>query len=278
MVDEVIGLIAGGRKFPFLVARRAHEAGQKVVAAGFRGHTNPDLAGAVDVYEEFHIGQLAKTLKFMKANGVSRVVFAGAINKPKAMDIRPDFLAAKILFKLASNKGDDAILSSVADEFEKQGITVGSALELIPGLATPEGVLTRNVPSGDEWEDLRTAWPKAKAIGKMDIGQTLVVRSGIVLAVEGPEGTDAAIRRAGELGGGGSVLCKVYKPGQDLRIDLPACGLNTVQTMIEIGGKCIGLEAHKSIFFDREEAIELADKHGVSVVGLTPELLGGDKG
>lgn len=274
MGNDIIGLIAGGRKFPFMVAQRAHEAGQKVVAAGFKGHTDPDLASAVDVYEEFHIGKLAKTLKYMKDNGVSNVVFAGTISKPKAMDIRPDFLAAKILFKLAANKGDDAILSSVADEFEKQGITVCSALDLIPGLATPEGVLTKKSPTKEEWADLKNAWPKAKAIGRMDIGQTLVFRSGIVLAVEGPEGTDAAIRRAGDLGGKGSVLCKVYKPGQDLRIDLPAAGLNTVETMIEIGGSCIGIEANKSIFFDREEAIELANKHGLKIVGLTPELLG----
>ena len=108
----------------------------------------------------------------------------------------------------------------------------------------------------------------------MDIGQSLVIREGIVLAVEGPEGTDAAIQRAGTLGGKGCVLCKVYKPGQDMRIDLPAAGLNTVKSMIEAGGSCIGIEAGRSIFFDLDQAAALAAKHDIRIVGLTPEYLG----
>ncbi|BBD07060.1 uncharacterized protein DFE_0334 [Desulfovibrio ferrophilus] len=256
-----------------MVAERAREAGIRVVAVGFTGNTDPTLADHVDVFEMVHLGQLSKCIKFMKANTADSVVFAGAINKPKAMDIRPDLLAAKLLFKL-KGKGDDAILSTVLDVFESHGLNVGDPLEFVPGLATPEGALTSRQPTRDDLEDLRFAWPKAKAIGEMDIGQSLLVKAGIVLAVEGPEGTDAAILRAGELSSKGCVLCKVYKPGQDMRIDRPAAGLNTVRSMIEAGGTCIGIEAGRSIFFEQDEAVALAEKHGVSIIGLSSEILG----
>jgi len=272
-VDKTLGLIAGGRQFPFMVARQARLEGYRVAAVGFSGNTDPALAAEVDAFEMLHLGQLTRCIKFMKAQGADQVVFAGAIDKPKAMDIRPDLLAAKLLFKL-KGKGDDAILSTVLDEFEAQGLNVGDPLEFVPGLGTPEGPLTRKGPSADDLEDLRQAWPRAKAMGAMDIGQSLLIKAGIVLAVEGPEGTDAAIARAGSLSSKGCVLCKICKPGQDMRIDRPAAGLNTVRAMIEAGGTCIGLEAHRSIFFDRDEAVALAEKHGISIVGLTPAYLG----
>lgn len=270
MTTETIGIIAGGGQFPFLVAQGAREAGLRVAAVGFSGHTDMSLAEKTDAFRELHIGQLAKLLAFFHDNGVTRVVLAGAINKPKALQIRPDFKAVKLLFKLKT-KGDDAILTTVAAELEAEGLHVVSALSLVPNIGTPAGVLTRTAPPQEVLDDLRYGWPKAKSIGSMDIGQSLVVKSGMVVAVEGPEGTDAALRRAGELAGGGCVLVKVYKPGQDDRIDLPAAGLQTVRTMIDIGGACIGIEAGKSLFFDLEEAIALADAHGISIVGLTPE-------
>lgn len=272
-MTKTLGLIAGGRKFPFMVADKAREAGWRVAAVGFSGNTDPALAEHVDAFEMLHLGQLKRCIAFMKNNGASSVVFAGAINKPKAMDIRPDLLAAKLLFRL-KGKGDDAILSTVLDEFESQGLNVGDPLEFVPRLATPVGPLTQKRPSTEDMDDLREAWPKAKAVGQMDIGQSLLIKAGIVLAVEGPEGTDAAIARAGSLSSKGCVLCKICKPGQDMRIDRPAAGLNTVRSMIEAGGTCIGLEAGRSIFFDQDEAVALAEQHGISIIGLSPESLG----
>ena len=270
---QTLGIIAGARQFPVLVARGAREAGMRTVAVGYKGHTDPAYEAEVDAFSMLHLGQVAKSIRFLKDNGAQAVVFCGAISKPKAMDVRPDLMAAKLLARLVG-KGDDAILSALADLFEEQGLPVGNPLSLVPSLATPAGPLTKKAPTKRELADLREAWPKAKAIGKMDIGQSLVIREGIVLAVEGPEGTDAAIRRAGTLGGKGCVLCKVYKPGQDMRIDLPAAGLNTVKSMIEAGGSCIGIEAGRSIFFDLQEAAALAAKHNIRIVGLTPEYLG----
>lgn len=273
MAKDVIGLIAGGGQFPFLVARAGREAGTPVAAVGFTGNTDPALADETDSYTELPLGQLAKLIKTLKAQGATRVVLAGSINKPRAIDLRPDWLAAKLLFKLAG-KGDDAILSSLAAELESQGLPLMSALDLLPNIATPAGPLTRKPPRPSDMDDLRFAWTRAKALGRLDIGQTIVVKSGIVAAVEGPEGTDAAIRRAGQLVGKHCTACKIFKPGQDTRIDLPAAGPETVQTLAEIGGHCLGIEAHRSIFFDLPHAISLAERHNIRLIGLTPDLLG----
>ncbi|NJB68878.1 hypothetical protein GGQ74_002551 [Desulfobaculum xiamenense] len=275
MASETIGIIAGGGQFPFLVAHGARELGMRVAAVGFTGHTDMTLGESTDAFRELHIGQLARLIGFFREEGVKRIVLAGAINKPRALDIRPDFRAVKLLFKLRT-KGDDAILKTVAAELESEGFSVVSALALVPGLGTPAGPLTSKAPRESDWDDLRYGWPKAKAIGAMDIGQSLIVKNGMVVAVEGPEGTDEALRRAGRLVGPGCVLVKVYKPGQDDRIDLPAAGLQTVRTMIEIGASCLGIEAGKSLFFDLAEAVELAERHDIRIIGLTPEEMGGE--
>jgi hypothetical protein len=270
---EVIGLIAGGGQFPFLVARAGRAAGARVVAVGFAGNTDPALAAETASYVELHLGQVSRLLRTFKDQGATRVVFAGTINKPRAMDLRPDWLAAKLLLRLAG-KGDDAILSTLAGELERQGLLLSSALDLLPGMATPVGPLTAKPPRDSDLDDLRLAWPMAKTLGRMDIGQSLLIRSGVVGAVEGPEGTDAAIARAGSLLGKGCVLCKIFKPGQDARIDLPAAGPGTVRAMAAVGGACIGIEAGRSVFFDLEESVALAEAGGIRLVGLTAEYLG----
>ncbi len=273
MSTQTIGLIAGGGQFPFLVAQAARNAGTPVAAVGFLGNTDPALADQTEHYTELHLGQVAKLIKTLKSQGATQVVFAGTINKPRAMDIRPDWLAAKLLLKLAG-KGDDAILSTLAGELERQGLPLASALDLLPNIATPAGPLTRKPPRPADWDDLRFAWTRAKTLGQLDIGQAIVVKSGIVGAVEGPEGTDAAIRRGGELLGRHCTACKIFKPGQDPRIDLPAAGLDTIRTLADIGANCFGIEAHRSVFFDLPAAIALAEQHNIRLVGLTPDLLG----
>ncbi|MDY7000355.1 MAG: UDP-2,3-diacylglucosamine diphosphatase LpxI [Thermodesulfobacteriota bacterium] len=272
MSPETVGLIAGGGQFPFLIADEARASGLRVAAVGFSGHTDASLSGRVDAWSELHIGQLSKLLRFFKDKGVSSVVFAGAVSKPKAMDVRPDFKAVKLLFKLKT-KGDDAILRAVADELESEGMRVVSPLEIVPGIGTPAGVLTSRRPRKHEWEDLEYAWPRARAMGRMDIGQSLVVKSGMVVAVEGLEGTDETLLRAGRLAGPGCVAVKVLKPGQDERIDLPAVGAKTIESMIKAQAVCLGIEAEHSLFFDMRESVDRADKAGISVVGLSDEVL-----
>ncbi len=268
-------IIAGGRQFPFLVAKEAKALGIPTVAIGFFGHTDPELFKHVSAGIMLHIGQAKKIFQFLEEHKVENVVFAGTIHKPRALNVRPDFLAAKLFYKLR-NKGDDSLLSAIAGEFTARGYMVHNPLKIAPSLATPAGPLTQKAPYKDEMEALCFAWPRAKVIGEHDIGQSVLVKRGVVLAVEGPEGTDAAIARAGELcWKKGMVLCKVLKPGQDTRFDLPVIGKTTVEAMAKAGGSCIGIEAHNSICFDQKETIALAQAKNIRIIGITQEMMTG---
>ncbi len=268
-----VGIIAGSGQFPAMVAGAARQAGMRVAMAGLAGNADPALAALADAWKEFKLGQLSGLIRFFKDNEVSTVVFAGAVNKPRALDLRPDFRAVRLLFGLRA-KGDDAVLRAVAGEFESEGMAVASPLSLLPSLATPGGVLTRRSPDEVQWDELRHAWETAKAVGALDVGQAVAVRSGIVLAVEAIEGTDAMIRRAGEHARGAFTVVKVAKPGQDLRIDLPAAGRATIEAMAEAGARCLGLESGSSVLFDRDHALALAHEKDIVVVGLDPGMEG----
>ncbi|UZP68888.1 UDP-2,3-diacylglucosamine diphosphatase LpxI [Desulfovibrio mangrovi] len=271
MTKEAIGIVAGKGQFPALVARGARAAGLDVVMCGFHGHTDPLLEREADSFAMLHLGALNKLIEYFKERGVRRLCFAGAISKPKALDLRPDFRAAKVLFKLRS-KGDDVLLRAVMDELESEGLRIVQAAELVPDLRGAAGVQTRRQPGSEEWDDLRYGWPIAQAIGAMDIGQCIVVKRGMVVAVEGLEGTDALLRRGAELGGAGCVAIKIVKPGQDERIDLPALGTATIRTLVDGGYSCLAYHAGKTLFFDREEALKLADAHNLSIIGLDEEF------
>ncbi len=268
-----IGLIAGGRQFPLMVARGVKSHGYRLVVAGFTGHTNMDVVPFADVWRELKLGKLGKLIAFFKENGVERVIMAGTINKPKVMDVRHlDMRAIKLIFR-QKNKGDSAILGTLAGEFEREGMPVVPAHSFLPELLTPEGVISRREPDEREWEDLRYGWKIAKELGRMDIGQCVVIREGIVSAVEALEGTDPTIARGCSLGGPGCVVIKVFKPGQQEQIDLPSLGLDTVKAMVEGKATCLGVEANRSLFFDRDEAIALADRSGIAIIGLTSEKM-----
>lgn len=265
---DSIGIMAGSGQFPFLVARGARASGQRVVICGFHGNTDPALEAEADVFGMVHLGRLGQLIDFFKRNGVRRVCMAGAISKPKALDIKPDFRVARLIFKLAGNKGDDAILRAVTEELQSDGITVVPPDSLVPDLRSPAGILGRVRPDGDTWSDIRFGHRIAKAVGALDIGQCVVVRSGIVIAVEGIEGTDATIARGGTLGGPGCTVVKVVKPAQDRRLDLPSIGSGTIDLLARHGMSCIAFDAEGTLFFDREAGIAAADSNGVAVVSL----------
>lgn len=269
---ETVGIIAGGGQFPFLVAQGVRERGDRVAAVGFPRNTDPSLVAHVDTYLEVKLGQLGKVIDFFRKQGATRVIMAGAVNKARALDIRPDLRAAKLLFKLRG-KGDDALLRAVAEELESEGFMVVRAHEACPSLLMPRGVLTRRSPSPEEWEDIRFGWPLAKRIGELDIGQTIVVRKQVVAAVEALEGTDVAIERGLSLAGKGGVVIKVFKPGQEERVDLPSVGLRTIELLARHEAGCLAVEAGKSLFFDRDKAIAMADHAGIAIIGLDDVLL-----
>ncbi len=263
-----IGLIAGNGSFPIAFAKAAREKGLQVVAVAHEGETQPELAQWVDAIFWVKVGQLGKLISIFKEQDVHDVLMAGGIKKTHLFkggmpDLRGAALLAKMLYKK-----DDSILRAVASELESEGITVRESTLYLDNLLAPAGVLTKRKPTKDEQNDIEFGWEMAKEIGRLDIGQTIVVKDRAVLAVEAIEGTDEAIRRGGRLCGQGAIVVKICKPQQDLRFDLPAIGTQTIRTMEEVKAACLAVEAGKAIIFDRETVIAGAERAGICIVGV----------
>jgi hypothetical protein len=265
---QKIGLIAGNGDFPVEFARAAKRQGLTVVAVAHEGETQPELAQWTDRIVWIKVGQLGKLIKAFQENGVRDVLMAGGIRKTRLFSGGlPDLRGAALLARMLAKK-DDSILRAVAAELESEGIVVRESTLYLDSLLAPPGVLTKRVPTKDEWKDISFGWQLAKEIGRLDIGQTVVVKDQAVLAVEAIEGTDEAIRRGGRLCGSGAVVVKVCKPQQDLRFDLPATGVRTVATMGEVKAACLAVEAGKTIVIQREAVIEQANAAGIAIVSL----------
>lgn len=272
MAQEYIGIVAGTGQFPRMVAEAAHAAGYRVAICGFIGHSNPELEHLADAWQLFPIGQLNKQITFFTSLNVKKLCFAGAISKPKALEIRPDWRAAKLIFRLRST-GDDVLLRAIIGEIESEGIQVMQAAELLPELRAGAGVLTSRAPTDEEWKNICYGWRMARAVGKLDIGQCIVVQRGMVVAVEALEGTDATLRRGGELGGDACIAVKMAKPEQDQRIDLPSLGLNTVKLLAEYRYSCLVYEAGKTLFFDRDASVAAANAAGICIIGVDDDAV-----
>jgi len=267
-MPPVLGLIAGGSRFPHAVAQAARAQSFRVVGVGFAPDTDPNLPEYCDAFAWLRLGQLGRLVGFFRRQRVSHVSFVGPIHKPRALSLIPDWRATRLLLSLRQ-RGDDAILRAVRREMEKEGWQVVGADFFLPQLLTPEGILTQTQPTPRQWEDIHFGWRVAECLGQFDIGQCVVVREGVVLAVEAIEGTDATLARAAALGGKGAVVIKRCKPTQDRALDLPSVGLTTVQGIAAMGGSCLAVEAGGSFFFDLEASIQFATAHGIALVGYT---------
>lgn len=264
---KTLGIIAGGGIFPRIVAEAAREAGFRVVAVGHEGETDPGLASGVDAIHWVKLGQLSKIIKALKREGAAEIVLAGGIAKKGMFGrARPDLRAIRLLARMKS-RSDDALLRALADDLESEGIKVRPATQYLGRLLAPKGILSRRKPTAREAADIEFGWPIAREIGRLDVGQAIAVKEKVVVAVEGIEGTDSMIRRAGQLARGGLVVLKVSKPGQDARFDLPAVGPGTIGAIAEFGGGCLAVEAGRTIVLERETLLRDADKAGVAVVG-----------
>lgn len=265
---EKIGIIAGGGQFPLLFIAAAQKAGRKVVVVAHKGETDARVEEMADACIWVKLGQLGKLLSFFKKEGVAETVFLGTITKTRIFhDIMPDVKALTLWNKI-DIKQDDAILRAIAGAMEKEGITVLESTLYLEHLLFPQGTLTKKKLSKDQLRDVEFGWKNARAIGSMDIGQTVVVRDCSVTAVEAIEGTDAAIKRGGELAREKAVVVKVRKPGQDFRFDLPATGAQTVRSIALVKGSVLAVEAGQSLLFDPEATLLEAEKAGIVVVGV----------
>lgn len=265
-----LGLVAGSGRFPLLFAEAAAAAGRTVVAVAHEGESDPALEKLVQSLHWVKLGQLGHIAEALREGGCSEAVFCGGIRKVRLFDVRPDWLGLKVLSRLRSF-GDDAALRAIAGALEDEGLRVVSPLPLVPGLLAPRGPLGKRRFSEAQQQDAEAGLACARALGALDLGQTVVVKRGVVLAVEAVEGTDACIARGGSLargGGHGPVVVKVLKPGQDLRFDLPAVGPDTVAALEKAGCSALAIEAGHTVVLGRDELASAADAARIAVEGI----------
>jgi DUF1009 family protein len=274
-----LGLIAGNGRFPFLVLDAARGAGHDVTVIALKEETFPELAdlAARPPAAPLHwisIGQLGACISTLKEARVERAVMAGQVKHTKLFDIRPDWTLGRVLMRLAA-KNTDSIISGVADVLRDEGIELIDSTAFLGPLMAREGVLTRRAPADDERADLEFGYRVADTIARLDIGQTVVVKSAAVVAVEAMEGTDAVIRRAGEIAGPGTRIVKVAKPNQDMRFDVPVVGVSTIDIMRAAGATALTIDARRTLVMDGDRFFAAADAAGIAVVGRSLEALRG---
>jgi UDP-2,3-diacylglucosamine hydrolase len=269
--DGRIGVIAGNGRFPIIFADNARKMGLHVSAVAHEGETDPELEQHVDRIHWVKIGQLNKLINAFKGDGVRNVVMLGGIKKTHIYsNARPDFRVLALATKLMLWKDDD-ILRALAAELERDGITICESTFGLEGILVTEGTLTSRQPTKKEWIDIRYGWDVAKETGRLDIGQCVVIKDRVVVAVEAVEGTDEAIKRGGALAKDGAVVVKRSKPQQDLRFDLPAVGPRTIEAMQSVKASVLAVEAGRSVMLDRAQLINMAEETGIAVIGLTRE-------
>lgn len=264
-----LGLIAGNGKFPLIFAEEAKRMGYTVIAVAHRGETDDAIAQVADQVSWVYVGQLGKIIRAFHRAGVTEAVMAGGIHKAKLFgNFRPDLRGTRFLAKHYGRE-DDGLLRGIASELAAEGIRILESTLCLSQMISTEGVLTKRAPRRHQWDDIQLGFYTAKEIGRLGIGQTVVVKQRVVLAVEALEGTDAAIQRGGSLARSGCVVVKVSKPTQDLRFDVPAVGVDTVHCLHRVGGAVLAVEAGKTILLEKDDLLRHADRYGISVVGVS---------
>jgi DUF1009 family protein len=264
---EVLGIIAGNGVYPRKLADAARQAGVKrVVAAAFTDETDRAIAQHVDLVDWLRVGQLSRLLNFFRQQKVHHAIMAGQIAPQNLFHLRPDWKALFLLAKL-KQRNAESIFGAIADELGKIDVDLLPAITFLEDCLAPTGMIAGSKLSRREQEDVDFGWPIAKEIARLDVGQTVIVKSGTVLAVEGLEGTNEAIRRGGALARSGAVAVKVAKPNQDMRFDVPVIGLETIRTAVEAKLRVLAVEAGKTLLLERKAIVDLADQSAISLVG-----------
>jgi DUF1009 family protein len=264
---EVLGIIAGNGVYPRLLADSGRKAGVKrIVAAAFTGETEPALEQTVDLLEWMRVGQLSRLLKFFREENIHQAIMAGQIAPRNLFDLRPDWKALLMLARL-KQRNAESIFAAIADELGKIDIELLPATTFLEDYLAGAGLIAGTQLSRREEEDVDLGWKTAKEVARLDVGQTVIVKNGTVLAVEGFEGTNEAIKRGGALGREGAVMVKVAKPNQDMRFDVPVIGVETIRVASEAKIRVIALEAGKTLLLERDAIVDLAQRAGISIVG-----------
>jgi UDP-2,3-diacylglucosamine hydrolase len=261
------GLIAGNGEFPFLVVRGAKKAGVKLVVVAIKEETDKRIEEIADKVVWVRIGQLGKMIKAFKSESVEKAVMAGQVKHVQIFTTSafPDWRMAKMLYNLP-RRNTDSLIGGIADELAKEGIELIDSTYFTQDNLAKEGVLTKRNPTDFEQQNIEYGLKIANEIARLDLGQTIVVRASACVAIEAMEGTDATIKRAGELAKGKLTVVKVAKPNQDMRFDVPVIGVPTIQTMINTGATCLCITPNKTLIFDKDEMLKLADDNKICVI------------
>lgn len=271
---EKLGLIAGNGRFPILFAKGARNNNIPVIAVGIEGETSPEIEQYVEKLYWVGVAQIGRLIKILKHERISKAVMAGGLTKTnmfsswRNLRFLPDLRTINLWYRNVKKRDDHSLLGAVADELLKDGIELQDSTLYVPQLLAQKGILTKKQPTGKEMEDIHFGWPIAKEISRFGIGQCLVVKEKVVLAVEALEGTDETIRRGGHLGKGDIVVIKVSKQDFDPRFDIPTVGQETIKSLKASSASVLALEAGKTLILDIEETIEAADHAGISIIGL----------
>lgn len=274
---NVVGLIAGGGRLPFLVAAGARRRGVKVICVGLTGYVDEPLAAEVDVFHPVAVARPGSWLRKLRRHGVSRAIMVGRVTKShlftpwRILQYLPDWRAFRIFYWRLRGKSiqTDTLLSALADELAAGGVVLENSTMYCQDSLAEVGVMTRRKPPSQVERDIEFGWPLAKKLGELDIGQAIAVREREVIAVEAIEGTAEMIKRAGQFcKAGGWTLIKTAKPNQDMRFDVPCVGPDTIRDLAAGGGACLVIEAGKTLILDKAQTLDLANQLGVAVVGV----------
>lgn len=266
---QVVGLIAGRGELPAIAARTLRAEGHRVIAVGFDDETRAALADAVDAYHDLRLGQVEKLIRAFREAGVGSALLLGKVHKARTFsDFRPDLRAARIWMRLPDRR-DDTILRAVVDELAREGVVVEAAGRWLGALFAAPGRLSRREPDNAERADIAFGLRLAREIGRLDVGQTVVVKHLAPVAVEALEGTDLTIRRGGDVGGPGVVVVKTAKPDQDFRFDVPVVGLETARSVVAAQAAVLAIEAGRTLFVQRDETLALLDANRVALWGCS---------
>ena len=265
-IAAALGIIAGNGVYPRLLASSARNAGaKKIVAAAFTNETDPALTQHVDLIEWMRVGQLSRLLKFFREQQVHHAIMAGQIGPKNLFDLRPEWKALLLLAKL-KQRNAEAIFTAIGDELAKIDVDLLPATTFLEDSLAPAGLIAGPKLSRREEEDVDLGWKIAKEIAELDIGQTVIVKNGTIVAVEALEGTNDAIKRGGALARKGAVMIKVAKPKQDMRFDVPVIGVETIRIAAEAKLRVIAIEAGKTLLLERDAIVDFAGRSGISIV------------
>jgi len=272
-MNKTLAVIAGQGQLPLLISQEAKRMGYNVVFVALeplQSHS-PETA---DTVQRVNIGRFGKLLKILKSLHVEEIVMAGKV--PKALmyrsNIVPDTKALKLL-KLLKDRRDDTIMNIVTSALEEEGFRVRNTTDFTESLLIKKGIHTKRKPTKEEKKDIAFGFAIAKELGRLDIGQTVVVKSRAVMALEAIEGTDETILRGGRYAGKDAVIVKVSKPQQDMRYDVPVVGINTLQSMLQVKASVLAVEAHKTIAVNLEDMVSLANANKITIIAVDEDVI-----